>query len=86
MNEFVVVELKLKILTDEDLEFEIYLLIVIRAEHDRQSMHNELVNTRTACDQLSREKVICYVMIPSTINVIHATLLTIHTPSMVDSP
>lgn len=34
------------------------LQIVIRAEHDRQSMHNELVNTRTACDQLSREKVI----------------------------
>lgn len=34
--------------------------IVIRAEHDRQSMHNELVNTRTACDQLSREKVILY--------------------------
>lgn len=28
-----------------------------RAEHDRQSMHNELVNTRTACDLLSREKV-----------------------------
>ncbi|XP_031624288.1 myosin heavy chain, muscle isoform X20 [Contarinia nasturtii] len=27
-----------------------------KAEHDRQSAHNELVNTRTACDQLSREK------------------------------
>lgn len=29
-----------------------------RAEHDRQSSHNELNQTRTALDQLSREKVI----------------------------
>lgn len=41
-----------------NLEIELYLKIIIRAEHDRQSMHNELVNTRTACDLLSREKVI----------------------------
>uniref|UniRef100_A0A0A1X2N4 Myosin heavy chain, muscle n=1 Tax=Zeugodacus cucurbitae TaxID=28588 RepID=A0A0A1X2N4_ZEUCU len=30
-----------------------------KAEHDRQTCHNELNQTRSACDQLSRDKVIC---------------------------
>lgn len=48
-------------MVDFNLLISFVLMRKRRAEHDRNSMHNELNNTRAACDQIAREKVMLYI-------------------------